>query len=51
MGNFLIEWDTDLPSLDVLLGEAAQAQTLLDERAGSGMVGERALDGAPAWAA
>ena len=29
----LIEWDTNLPSLDVLLGEAAQAQALLDERA------------------
>lgn len=29
----LIEWDTDLPALDVLLGEASQAQTLLDERA------------------
>ncbi len=27
----LIEWDTDLPALDVLLGEAAQAQALLDE--------------------
>ena len=29
----LIEWDTDLPALDVLLGEAAQAQALLDEHA------------------
>jgi uncharacterized protein (UPF0276 family) len=29
----LIEWDTDLPTLDVLLGEAVQAQALLDERA------------------
>jgi uncharacterized protein len=27
----LIEWDTALPALDVLLGEAAQAQALLDE--------------------
>lgn len=27
----LIEWDTDLPTLDVLLGEAGQAQALLDE--------------------
>ncbi len=26
----LIEWDTDLPDLEVLLGEAAQAQVLLD---------------------
>lgn len=26
----LIEWDTDIPSLDVLLAEAAQAQTLLE---------------------
>ena len=32
----LIEWDTDLPALDVLLGEAAQAQALLDERAAWG---------------
>ncbi|MDE2269910.1 MAG: DUF692 domain-containing protein [Betaproteobacteria bacterium] len=29
----LIEWDTALPALDVLLGEAAQAQALLDEAA------------------
>lgn len=27
----LIEWDTALPALDVLLGEAEQAQALLDE--------------------
>ena len=26
----LIEWDTDIPSLDVLLAEAAQARTLLE---------------------
>ncbi len=32
----LIEWDTDLPALDVLLGEAAQAQALLDEHASIG---------------
>lgn len=29
----LIEWDTDLPALDVLLGEAAQAEQLLQARA------------------
>ena len=28
----LIEWDTDIPALDVLLDEAAQAQAILDER-------------------
>jgi uncharacterized protein (UPF0276 family) len=27
----LLEWDTDIPALDVLLGEAAQAETILDE--------------------
>jgi uncharacterized protein (UPF0276 family) len=27
----LVEWDTDLPSLDVLLAEAAQASALLQE--------------------
>jgi uncharacterized protein len=27
----LIEWDTDLPALDVLLGEARKAQEILDE--------------------
>jgi uncharacterized protein (UPF0276 family) len=27
----LIEWDTDLPALDVLLGEAHKAQEILDE--------------------
>ena len=27
----LIEWDTDIPALDVLLDEAAQAQAILDE--------------------
>lgn len=47
----LIEWDTDLPSLDVLLGEAAQAQALLDEHAGSEAADESALDGALAWVA
>jgi uncharacterized protein (UPF0276 family) len=39
----LIEWDTNLPSLDVLLGEAAQAQALLDERAATHMDFEGAL--------
>ena len=39
----LIEWDTDLPCLDVLLGEAAQAQALLDERATIPMDFEGAL--------
>lgn len=29
----LIEWDTDLPALDVLLSEAAHAQSCLDDRA------------------
>ncbi len=29
----LIEWDTDLPSLQVLLGEAGQAQAVIDELA------------------
>jgi uncharacterized protein len=29
----LIEWDTDLPALEVLLGEAAQADELLSRRA------------------
>ncbi|HEY2863531.1 MAG TPA: DUF692 domain-containing protein [Casimicrobiaceae bacterium] len=28
----LVEWDTDLPALGVLLGEAAQAQAILDEQ-------------------
>lgn len=28
----LIEWDQDLPSLDILLGEAAQAETHLERR-------------------
>jgi len=27
----LIEWDTDVPALEVLLGEAAQAQRIVDE--------------------
>jgi uncharacterized protein (UPF0276 family) len=27
----LIEWDTDLPALEVLLDEAAQAQRIVDE--------------------
>ena len=27
----LLEWDTDIPPLDVLLDEAAQAETILDE--------------------
>lgn len=27
----LIEWDTDIPSLDILLAEAAQAQTYLED--------------------
>ena len=26
----LIEWDTDVPALDVLLDEAAQAQAVID---------------------
>jgi uncharacterized protein (UPF0276 family) len=26
-----LEWDTDIPALDVLLDEAAQAQAILDE--------------------
>ncbi len=39
----LIEWDTDLPSLDVLLGEAAQAQALLDECAARGAAGDGAV--------
>jgi uncharacterized protein (UPF0276 family) len=26
----LIEWDTDIPSLEILLDEAAQAQTILE---------------------
>jgi uncharacterized protein (UPF0276 family) len=26
-----LEWDTDIPALDVLLDEAAQAQVILDE--------------------
>jgi len=30
----LIEWDTDVPALDVLLGEAAQAQSVIDTHAG-----------------
>ncbi len=47
----LIEWDTDIPAFDVLLGEAAKAQALLDERAGieTGIV--RVNEGALAWAA
>ncbi len=32
----LIEWDADLPEFNVLLGEAEQAQALLDEAAVSG---------------
>lgn len=47
----LIEWDTDLPSLDTLLGEAAQAQNLLDEHADHADPGEAAFDGALACAA
>jgi uncharacterized protein (UPF0276 family) len=31
----LIEWDTALPALDVLLDEAAQARVLLDDAAQS----------------
>jgi uncharacterized protein (UPF0276 family) len=27
----LVEWDTDIPALDVLLGEASKAQRILDE--------------------
>jgi hypothetical protein len=30
----LIEWDTDVPALDVLLGEAAQAQSVIDTHGG-----------------
>jgi len=30
----LIEWDSDLPNLDILLGEAAQAQKLLEKTHG-----------------
>jgi len=33
----LIEWDTDLPSLAVLLAEAAKAQEILDQWAAAGM--------------
>jgi uncharacterized protein (UPF0276 family) len=47
----LIEWDTDLPALDVLLGEAAQAQALLDERAGIASAIVPATHGALACAA
>jgi uncharacterized protein (UPF0276 family) len=43
----LIEWDTDLPALDVLLGEAAHAQDLLDAHA----PGQRPAHGAIACAA
>lgn len=32
----LIEWDTDIPDLDVLLGEARRAQEILDEAATEG---------------
>ena len=32
----LVEWDSDLPAPEVLLAEAAQAQALIDEAAGSG---------------
>jgi uncharacterized protein (UPF0276 family) len=28
----LIEWDTDIPALDVLLTEAGKADNILDER-------------------
>jgi uncharacterized protein (UPF0276 family) len=31
----LIEWDTDVPALEVLLGEAAQAQSVIDAQAGA----------------
>ncbi|WP_081857891.1 DUF692 domain-containing protein [Thiomonas sp. FB-Cd] len=41
----LIEWDTALPALDVLLGEAAQAQALLDEAA-AGLIPNVAWRGA-----
>ncbi|WP_141738773.1 DUF692 family multinuclear iron-containing protein, partial [Acidithiobacillus caldus] len=30
----LIEWDSDLPNLDILLGEAAEAQRLLENAHG-----------------
>ncbi len=47
----LIEWDTRLPALDVLLGEAAQAQTLLDEHAAIEAATGLAIGGALACAA
>jgi len=38
----LIEWDTNLPALDVLLGEAALAQAALDAAEGAGRAGAAA---------
>jgi hypothetical protein len=32
----LVEWDTDLPALDVLLGEADHAVTLMGRQLASG---------------
>lgn len=42
----LIEWDTDIPALDVLLGEAGKARALLDVAAIAAPAGKQA---APAW--
>ena len=42
----LIEWDTDLPPLDVLLDEAAQALALLDAQAATGHARRSATDSA-----
>lgn len=43
----LMEWDLDLPPLDILLGEAAKAQAALDRLASRGPgLGRRAMDDA-----
>ncbi|MCY4066757.1 MAG: DUF692 family protein, partial [Rhodospirillaceae bacterium] len=43
----LMEWDLDLPPLDILLGEAAKAQAALDRLAPHGPgLGRRAMDDA-----
>ncbi|MDN4052550.1 DUF692 family protein [Massilia sp. YIM B02763] len=48
----LVEWDTDIPPLDVLLEEAETARTImLEAGAREGGAPASARDGAPAWTA
>jgi len=46
----LIEWDTDIPALEVLLGEAAKAQALAEAAAPAALAARAAPAPAPAYA-